>query len=347
MTGSRTTVTLRDVAAAAGVSTSLASRVLNADARARISPETASRVRSAATRLKYVPNQRARAFRSSRSGALGLVVPDVNNAVFSELFGGVLDTARREGHTVLLGQAIGPDRDRPSLLDIVGQGRVDGVVLQRDEHVSDATLAAMLDIPQPVVLFNSRLRGRKGSVILPDAAAAEVATRYLLDLGHQRIGHIAGTRTHDAAERRAEGYRSAMRDSGHAVDDDWVVRAGWEAPAGTDALTALLAARRPPTGIVVASVNAALGAASAAARHGIRVPEELSIVTIQDTWVAQVATPALTVVRMPMREAGTTAARMLLRAFDGEEMVDVVASDPEPELVVRASTAPPPLTLRA
>lgn len=327
--------TLQDVATAAGVSKSVASRVLNGDDKARIAAATRDRVEAAAARLHYVPDHRARALRTLRSGAIALVVPDVHNAVFSELFAGVRDAATRAGQTVLLAQLEDAATDAQALSRIIGQGRVDGVVLQRREDVDDRTLARILDVPLPVVLFNSTLRNRRGSVVLDDAHAVDVATRHLLELGHRRIGFVGGSALHDAARRRAAAFRAVMHGAGLRIDRDWMVTAGWEADAGQAGLDQLLGARRRPSAVVVASVNAAVGAASCAARRGVAVPHDLSIVTIQDTWVARLFSPALTVVRLPLRQAGEAAAEMLIR----QEMRDVVFADRAPELVVRDSTA--------
>lgn len=335
--------TLQDVAAAAGVSKSVASRVLTGNDKARIAPETRQRVEAAASRLAYVPDHRARALRTLRSGAMALVVPGVHNAVFSELFAGVQQAATRAGLTVLLGQLEDGQTDAGALARIVGQGRVDGVVLQRREDVDDRMLAAILDVRLPVVLFNSTLRNRMGSVIFEDASAARIATRHLLERGHRHVGFLGGTALHDAARRRAGGFRDTMYAAGLRVDRDWMVPAGWEADAGASGLEELLRARRRPTGVVVASVNAAVGAASRAAQLGFHVPHDLSIVTIQDTWVARLFSPALTVVRLPLRQAGYTAAEMLLHHLAGTPMRDIVITDYPPELVLRQSTAPPNL----
>lgn len=334
--------TLREVAHAAGVSKSVASRALNNDTSARVAAETRRRVLAAAEKLAYVPDHRALALRTGRSEAIALIVPEVSNSVFSELFEGVHQAAAAESCSVLLGQFYDDEGKSYPLARVVDQGRVDGVVLQRRETVNDDTLARMIDVNAPVVLFNSKLRGTPGSVTLDDARAVGIATQHLLELGHARIGLIGGRHVHDAARRRLAGYRAAMKAAGKTAHPHLIVEAGWEAPAGAEAMDALLSSRRPPTGIVVASVNAALGALSRAVAAGLEVPKELSIVAIQDTWLARLITPPLTVVKMPLREAGAIAAAMLLARINGGELRDVVVTDPPPQLIVRDSTAAPP-----
>ncbi|WP_282089429.1 LacI family DNA-binding transcriptional regulator [Streptomyces tendae] len=335
---------LKDVAAAAGVSVSVASRVLTADAKARIHPDTRQRVLAVAREIGYVPSHRARALRMSRAGALALIVPDVNNAVFAPLLAGVEEVATSRSVSVLLGQLNGPRAGKHELDALVGKGRVDGVVLQRREDFTDRMLASVLDLDVPVVLFNSRLKGRTGSVVLDDVEAARIATQHLLDLGHERLGFVGGTVRHDAAARRLKGFRAAMHAAGRSVAKSAVVAAGWEAAAGMAAAERLLGTSSPPTGLVVASVNAALGAVSRASRAGIRVPEELSVVAVQDTWMAEVYCPPVTVVRLPLQEAGAAATAMLLDHIDGAPLTDLVLRAPVPELVVRGTTGRPPKT---
>jgi len=332
---------LQEVADAAGVSKSVASRALTGDEQARISAATRDRVRKTAERLAYVPSHRARALRFARSGAVGLIVPDVNNAVFAEMLGGVQDRAREADMSVLLTQIDPPPVGRDQVRELIGTGRVDGILLQRREDFDDRMLKAVLSQGVPAVLINSTLPDRPGSVVLDDVAGATMATRHLIDLGHQRIAHLAGMAHHDTAVRRHHGFCQAMNAAGLRIRPSWVQRSGWEAPGGTAAVHRLMAARTRPTGLVVSSVNAGIGALSALAHLGVRVPEDLSVVAINDTWVAEIWTPGLTTVRMPLRMLGRRACAMLLDHLGGVAVSDEVVTEPVPELIVRGSTSTP------
>lgn len=332
-------VQLSDVAAEAGVSKSVASRVLNGAQGARVSTATRSRVTEAADRLGYVPSMRSRALRFSRSDAIGLVIPDVNNSVFSELLAGVEDEAASCGSAVLLGQMTAPGTGRGRLSRLVGNGRVDGVILQRREDADDDALLDSMDTDLPVVLFNSTLPDRAGSVTLEDYRAATMATEHLLQLGHRRIALIGGSQIHDAARRRRSGFLDTLSSAGLVSTS--IMNSGWEATSGAKAMKALLNSSQPPSAVVVASVNAALGAASWALTHGVSVPDEISIVAIQDSWMAAQMVPSISVVRMPLRAAGTIATRMLIDYIQqATPLSNVTVTATPPQLVRRSSTAP-------
>ncbi|CAN7176817.1 LacI family DNA-binding transcriptional regulator [Mycolicibacterium frederiksbergense] len=338
--------TLDDVARAAGVSKSVASRALTGDTRARMSDATRARILAAAAELDYVPNARARALRQSRSGAIGLIVPDVNNAVFADMLAGVQQATARHGTDVLLGQVDPPPEGAQQLSRLVREGRVDGLLIQRREDFDDTMLAAVLHSGVPAITVNSRLPGRVGSVILEDQRGAAMATQHLIDLGHRRIAFISGTREHDTARRRKSGYLRALTDAGLTSDPAWVIDAGWESDAGALALDTLyrvggLGKPNGPTAVVVASVNAAVGALFAALRLGLRVPEQLSIVGINTTWVSNTVYPAITTVKLPLHRLGEVAASMLLDHLGGAGLTDVVVDDPAPVLVAKETTAPP------
>lgn len=332
-------VRLKDVADRAGVSVSVASRALTDDARARISADTRARIAAAAAELGYQPDHRARALRLSRSGAIALVVPEVNNAIFGGLHSGVQEACQLRQTAVLLGQLDASDRSADALSRLIGNGRIDGVVLQRAESYDDASLRAALDISVPTVLFNSQLPEHTGSVVLDDPAAVRIAVEHLRELGHRHIGFIAGAAQHDAAARRLDAFTALT--AGDTPHPEWIQPGGWEAPAGHDAMTRILSLDRRPTAVVVASLNAAVGALHAADALGVRVPDDLSVVSIHDAWIASYTVPELTSVRMPMVEAGHRAATMLLDHLEGAELADIVVEDPAPVLLARGSSTAP------
>lgn len=331
---------LADVAARAGVSVAVVSRVLAEDPNLRVRPETRARVVKVARELQYVPNHAGRALRLARTLALALIVPNIANPVFSEMIRGVEDEAEKNGYSVLLGRSEWFTEHENALQRLFGEGRVDGLLFQRADETDDDSLAHILDGRRATILLNTRHPRLRGSVTFDDAAAAEVATRHLIELGHRRIGHLGGPLTSDNAKRRARGFRKAMRDAGLVCPSSSVVHIGYGPEAGAAGLPALMAAHRP-TAIVVANVNAAVGVLTAARASGLRVPDDLSVVALHDAWLSAHTDPALTTVATPLYEVGRHGVQLLIDRLAGGAARDVVVDDPQPTLVIRESTAPP------
>ncbi len=333
--------TLSDVAARAGVSVSAVSRVLSDAPSARVSDQTRRRIHQAAEELGYRPNFAARALKFARTNVVGLVVPDLTNAIFTELMRGVEDEAHRRGYMVLLARAEGMPEGEESIPRLIGEGRVDGVLVQVGDNMRPQDLRTLVEGSLPVVFVNSIHPQGAGSVVLQDELGMRLGTQHLIDLGHTRIGLLGGHPASDSATRREAGFRATMADAGIEVPDDRVTRLGYDPRSGGIALARLAALAQPPTAVVVANVNAAHGALLEARRLGLRVPEDLSIVAMHDAWTAENAWPPLTTVRMPLYELGSAAMSAIFDRITGGVVADIVVTDPAPVLVERESTAAP------
>lgn len=333
--------TLGDVAARAGVSISAVSRVLSDAPTARVSDATRQRILDAARELQYRPNFAGRALKSARTQIVGLVVPDITNALFTELMHGAEDEAAEHGYTVLLGRS---DDVRPGgevIARLIGEGRVDGMALQVGDGVRPAALRDLLSSPAPIVLVNSASPDHVGSVTLDDQRGARIATEHLLELGHERIALANGLPRSFTAKRRHAGFKEALAVAGVRVPKGYETRVGYTVDNGRTALRRLMALDPMPTGIVVANVNAAVGLLGEARKAGIKVPRDLSVVTIHDSWTAENTWPPLTAVKMQFYTVGRIAVRSVIRRIETGERADVIVTDPPPELVVRESTARP------
>ena len=337
--------TLREVAAAAGVDVSTASRLL----RGQDMPyraETRQRVLDAAEKLGYRPNQQARALRLQRQQAIGLLVPDLDNFGFTQILRGVQEVAAEQEYTLMLveagagaGEGGGISYERLGL-----EGRVDGILVafasMDDPHVQEWAERERL----PMVLVQRGTPSYPASVVMDEQRNVAVMVRHLVELGHRRIGHVSGPLRTDTGLRRQEGFAAAMREHGLTVRPEWIADGGFHWTGGQAAAREILdvpAADRP-TALVVANLISALGTLSAIHELGLTVPGDLSVIAIDEHIVAEHTNPPLTTVQTPQRELGRRAAQMLLNSLSGEKPSRVMITDPPPSLVVRASTAPPP-----
>lgn len=329
----RRSVRLRDVAAAAGVDASVVSRVLSGDARLSIRPDTRERVLAAAARLDYRPNTAARTLKTARTMAIGMIVPDLSNVNYATIAQGAEEAAATAGYVLLVVHGSASDR----LPDL--HGRIDGLLIGM--ATSETPRHGEFGGDMPALLVNRREPCGVPSVTVDDEAGGALAVSHLLSLGHRRIAHVAGPQNADTARRRLRGYRAMLESAGVRPEPDWIAETTFDETGGHVAATRLLGLEPRPTALFVGNVRAAIGALAAARRLGLRVPDELSIVGFHDAPFAAYLDPALTTVRMPLEEMGREAVDSLLALLDGRPADDTMVATP-PELVVRASAAPPP-----
>jgi LacI family transcriptional regulator, galactose operon repressor len=325
-------VRIRDVAAVAKVDPSVVSRILSGDDRLSVRPETRERVLDAVERLQYRPNRAARMLRTSRTMALGIIVPDLANATYAEISRGAEAESAEHGYILLV--VSGSLFDRLRVLD----GRVDGLLYA----IATSEPLERVRVPDapPSVLVNRHEPGLGPSVVVDDESAAALATAHLADLGHVRIGHIAGPPDVDTSRRRATGFSGELTRRGIALAADWIVPSAFDERAGHAAATQLLTRRPRPTAIMVANTRAAIGAIAAASSLGISIPQDVSIVGFDDIPVAEFLVPPLTTLRRPLAPMGARAVQLLLELIEGRSVTSEMLEGPG-ELVVRGSTAPP------
>ena len=336
-------VSIREVAAHAGVSVATVSNVLNRPE--IVAQPTRDRVNASIRQLNFVRNESARQLRAGRSRTIGLVVLDVANPFFTDLARGVEDEASKAGLAVILCNSDDQERKEKRYLELLEEHRVQGVLITPVAGAG-SRLARLQRRGTPVVLVDSRspLRGQC-SVAVDDVLGGDVAISHLLGAGHERIAYACGPPAVRQVADRREGALRAFARAGRPAGDLEVIEAGALNVAGGQKAGAEIAAMAPetrPTGVFCANDLIALGVLQEMTRNRIRVPEEVSIVGYDDIDFAAAAAVPLTSVRQPRHQLGSTAARLLLdeaAAGDSHQHRQVIF---EPELVVRQSTQPAP-----
>jgi LacI family transcriptional regulator len=326
-------VRLRDVAELARVDISVVSRTLNDHPRLSIRPETRQRILDAAAELGYRPNSAARSLKLAKTMALGLIVPDVRNVAYAAITEGAEERALETGYVLVV--APGSITERVRMLE----GRVDGLLI--------ATATSEWIVPEHVprtmraVLINRREAGSIPSVTVDDEMGAAQATKYLIELGHRRLGHVAGPQNTDTARRRKAGFVESLLANGLPLEERWVAQGPYSESGGYSAALRILKRKPRPTALFATNLMTTIGAMAAIRRLGLRIPGDISIVGYDDSPLAMYLEPPLTTVRMPLREMGAHAVDVLLSVIAGEKVDDVMLDIP-PELVVRGSAAAPP-----
>lgn len=334
-------VRLADVAAAAGVDTSTASRVLRNE-KQRITGDTRARILRAAADLGYVANATARSLRSRRTMTLGLLVPQVAGAVYADVIRGATIAARDAGYVMVMidAGAIGTAKD--AFHTLILEGRVDGMLIASGT-VTDSLDDEMLVESGRCVVVNRLIRGGMPSIIEDDEAGMRLGVEELVRLGHRRIAFLAGPADVDTSRRRLAGYRAAMSAAGLRVPRGYVDHAGYTEQDGFAGMERLLGQPRVPTAVASASIAASIGALAACRHAGVDVPGDLSVVSFHDAPLAALLSPPLTTVHMPLEELGAQATRLLIDLLDGNPVPRTLkVTEPAPRLVDRGSTAAPP-----
>lgn len=331
---------IRQVAAAAGVSVATVSRALNMPE--RVSPELRGRVDAAARELGYLANGAARALVSRRTGAMGAVVPTLDNAVFAtcmEAFQRRLDTAH--GMSLLVASAgYDPALEARGLRSLLQRG-VDGILLVGAAHEAETWSLLPAGLPTVITWTHRAEDCTRPCIGFDNAAAAARMTRHLLELGHRRVGMIAGVaRGNDRAAARIAGVRSALAEAGLELEPPLLSERAYSVAEGHAAMLALLALEPRPTAVVCGNDHLAFGALAGARARGLAVPTDVSVTGFDDLDFLAHADPPLTTVRVPAAEMGRRAADLLAALAAGE------VPPPPPELeapiMLRGTTAPPP-----
>jgi LacI family transcriptional regulator len=335
--GKRTTI--REIADLAGVSIATVSRVLNG--REDVSAETRESVQRVITEQGYTANRHARGLHAGRTGLVGVLVPLVYPVYFSAILAGAAEALYEQDMRVVLSPTQHEHTREVSLLDRLMHGATDGALIVLPSESSEE-LERALASGYPFVVVDPLMPLDDGvpSVSAAHMSGADQAMRYLLSLGHRRIGAITGPAGWVATEDRRRGYRAALASAGIPLDPALEVEADFEISEGEEAATQLLSTPNPPTAVFAFNDNIAIGTMRAARELGLRIPEDLSVVGFDDVELATIVTPRLTTIRQPLAEMGRTAVSLLVRLLEGQR-IETLHIELGTRIIVRESTAPP------
>ena len=294
---------IKDVARRAGVSVTSVSRVLNGEK--YISEKLLAKVNQAIAELNYTPSHIARSLKKQKTDMIGVIVPDITNHFCSTILSSIEKTASEHGYSLMICN-IAEDLDKEyTYLQSFQEMRVDGILIMHqkvDERI--VSLMESMTIPTLFACVKSPLPSKR-SVLIDDYQAAFDATVYLIGCGHRQIAFLGGDlRDITAGDARYRGYVAAMQAYGLEVDPRYVRFGDYKMESGRMLMSELLQLQELPTVVFAASDDMAVGALNVALDHGLRIPEDISIVGFDGSRIAEVVRPALTTIQQPMEELG-------------------------------------------
>lgn len=335
-----TPVTIKDIARSLNISISTVSRALRG--MPEIHPDTRKAVMRLAEELDYQPNQLAKNLAKSRTKTIGVIVPNLSYYYFSAMLNSIEESALQAGYSVLVCQTNESYLREITNIQNLMRSQVEGFIisLSRDtdnyEHVERLARKNI-----PLVLFDRYAESIDASkVIVDNQAAACKATEHLIENGCRRIGFLAGPPQLLLSNQRIAGYREALANHGLNVGDQYVVHCDYTQENTIMQALTLMSLPQPPDGVVMISDRVAYPAMYAMNQKGLRIPDDVAIVSFNNEPVSAFFSPALSSVSQPIQEMGTETVRLLLKQLDAADDIPVAKETRvmETQLVVRASS---------
>jgi len=310
-----------------------------------VSPAARQKIMQAASRLNYQINFMGRQLTRNRTGLLG-VITSFEGFVGTYYFGRIIEGLQQglsetDYHLTLYDSSSEDFNDGQKCARLCHQRRVDGLAVIAP-HTGHHFIETFYELQVPMIVIGASPRHATISYVDTDnASGAYAATKHLIELGHRKIGFVAGPANVSDAQHRDAAFRKAMADHGIAVDPRWIFEANFITRPAYDGALKLLAGKDRPTAIFAANDMMAIGVMDAARALGLRIPDDLSLVGFDDLRGVDTTVPPLTTVRQPSYQLGKVAAQYLLEAIAGDGTVSFPHQKLPAELVVRSSTSAP------
>ena len=330
-------VRIQDVARIAGVSVTTASRVLNN--KDDVAPATYEKVRRVMTELNYTASLAAKSMRSRATNVIGLLMPDVTDAFNVEMIRGVGSVIRDSGYDLLVYTSGSPGMSKSASWEqehvaLLSSGLTDGCI------VVTPVAPTFPDNTRIVVVDPNGNGASVPSVIATNRVGAMDVMRYLIGLGHRRIGFITGRYDMQSAIRRFQGYQDSLAEMDIAYDPELVQHGDYTRERGQAAARLLLERPDRPTAIFAANDRSAIGVIDVAKELGLRIPQDLSVVGFDNIPESMHGTPMLTTVDQSIQEMGALAAKLLISILQGETPENTLYKIPT-RLIIRESCQTP------
>jgi DNA-binding LacI/PurR family transcriptional regulator len=331
-------VTLKEVAAALGLSTMTVSRALND--RPNVNPKTKKRVQEVATKMGYTPNHVAKSLVSNRTYTIGVVIPEIGHAFFPEVVRGIDEISSDANYQIFLTNSSEDFEKEKRSIEALRAKRVDGILVSTSIKSTDFSFFENLRNTGIKIVFFDRCIHNIGisCIGVNDRVASRQITEHLIQNGYKKIAYLSGPPEVTIGRERLAGFREALSNAGMEINESRIIETGLTEIDGKEAMQKLLALSEEERPDAVATVNdpSALGAIEAIKEYGLSIPDDIAIVGFTNEVRASIIDPPLTTINQPAYDVGKKAADKLLRTIENEnepvENVELVAN-----LVVRKS----------
>lgn len=310
------------------------SRVINEQS--GVGKSTRWRVQETIKHLGYRPNGIARGLKASRSGTIGLLVPDIANPYFPEVVRGAEDVALKEGYNVFLNNTLEDAKREAVTLQLLEEKRVDGIIVFSPRLPSKKLFTLLKHHRAAVVVNHDAPTDLAGVVKTDDEAGIRLAVDHLLSAGRSHLGLLAGPSTSQASRERIRAFKKVLKYRGFEPKQNLIVPCAPYVEDGHSTARTLLSIRPRIDGLICFNDLVALGTLQACAELGLRVPDDVAVVGFDDIPFARFFTPSLTTLHVPKFDLGVNAMRLLIDRMEGRNKQMAIIL--RPELVVRAST---------
>lgn len=335
------TITIYDIAREAQVSVATVSRVLNDTAPVKAS--TRDTIMQVIEKYQFQPNALARSLLKKETGTIAMIVPDITNPFFPEVFWGAENVARDKGYTFFLCNTAGQYSRESEYLSILREKRVDGIIflggrinlVNCPPELSQEVIELSRHVP--IVLVNGNLpKSNLHRIYTDEAAGAMLATQHLLDLGHKNIGFIGGMDDTSTTQVKIKAVRKILKEHGLELRKEWLKPGEFSVNGGRELMNQILDQKERPTAVLCVNDFTAIGAIKATIEHGLRIPDDISIVGFDDSPLSTAVIPELTTVSQNTNELGELAVETLHNIINGKNPRKQMIL--KPQLVVRNST---------
>ncbi|MHC5251904.1 catabolite control protein A [Listeria kieliensis] len=312
-------VTIYDVAREANVSMATVSRVVNGNP--NVKPVTRKKVLDVINQLGYRPNAVARGLASKRTTTVGVIIPDISNVFYAELARGIEDIATMYKYNIILSSSDeNEDKELQVLNTLLGK-QVDGIIYM-GEKITEQLQEEFNRSPVPVVLAGAiDMKQNLASVNIDYLEATKAAVELFIQNGHKQIAFVTGSLEEPVnRELKLKGYQDALKNAGISYNEDYVIEADYDYNSGVRAFEQLNQLNKRPNAVIVTDDELAIGILNTALDAGVKVPDELEIMTSNNTKLTLMSRPQLSTIVQPLYDIGAVAMRLLTKLMTSEEV---------------------------